>query len=373
MRIDGVSPGRAPLPRELRLGRLVMIGFVAIFLFRELSSLTVLTMSARITVCVGTAVVTLTWAWFWAFVAAGSNRVAPGMAVGLVVGAAIVLVDVNHIGAFPFYYAAVVAGTAYVWYVSVGLVAVVTATTMAVWWPEGQSNATALQVFTISVLLGGGAIAVRRFVAAQVELEATRDELHAFAALEARMALARDLHDRLGQHLTTSIMQAELLSMDLEADALDEARPRAAMLLSTSRETLQLMREMVVEVREPDLRSEVVVAERALKSSGISCTATIDTNQLSAAADRALGWVVREGVTNVLRHSGASSCHITVVTGQGAGTLRIEDNGQGLGDGAGGMGLVHMRERLEAVGGSISLMADPDGGCTLLATVPLLP
>jgi two-component system sensor histidine kinase DesK len=373
MRIDDVSKGRPLLPRELLFGRLVMIGFVAILLIRELLSLSVLSGSARITVCISTALLVLTWTWFWGFVAAGSKHIAPGVAVGLTLGTAVVLVEVNHIGAFPFYYAAVVAGTAYVWYISAGLVAVVTATTMAVWWPEGQTNATALQVFAITVLLGGGAIAVRRFVAAQFELNATREELRAFAALEARMALARDLHDRLGQHLTTSIMQAELLSMDLEADDLDQARPRAAMLLSTSRETLKLMREMVVEVREPELRSEVIVAERVLESSGISCTVTIDSERLPTAADRALGWVLREGVTNVLRHSGASSCRITVVTEQGVGTLRVEDNGEGLGEGAGGMGLIHMQERLADVGGTIALTADSDGGCTLLATVPLSP
>src|ERR1700722_147712 len=83
MRIDEVSPPRPLLPRELLLGRLVMIGFVAIFLFREFLSLTVLSTSARVPVCVGTVVLALTWTWFWGFVAAGSNRIAPGVSVGL--------------------------------------------------------------------------------------------------------------------------------------------------------------------------------------------------------------------------------------------------------------------------------------------------
>ena len=180
----------------------------------------------------GSAVFALTWVWFWAVVAASSNRLAAGVAVGLMVGSATLLVSVNHIGVFPFYFAVIVAGAAYRWQVGVFLVSAVVAITLAVWWPQGQTNATALQVFGITALLGGAAITVRRFIEAQVELDASREELLGFAALQARMDLARDLHDRLGQQLVASIMQAELLAMDLDAGDVDEARDRSAAVLS---------------------------------------------------------------------------------------------------------------------------------------------
>jgi len=361
------------LGRELLLGRFVMIAFIAILLVRELSSLSVLTTSALATVLVCTAVLTVTWAFYWAFVAAGPGYWTAGTAVALTVSSASILVHVNHIGVFPFYYAIVVAGTAFKWYFSSPLVAITTGIMMAVWWPQGQTNANALQVFAIGMLLGGAAITVRRFIGTQVELEITRDGLKRFAALEARMQLARDLHDRLGQELTTSVMQAELLSMDLDAGAIEDARKRSAMVLSSSRETLRLMRELVSEVREPDLRSEVSVAEQVLTASGINCTIALEMETLPISADHALGWVVREGVTNVLRHSEASSCRITLSASSDSVVLRVVDDGRGIGNGDGGMGLVHMRERLAAVGGSISIADSPGGGYTLVAAVPVKP
>ncbi len=369
--IAGSKLPQFTLRRELLLGRFVMIAFIAILLVRELSSVSVLTAPALTAVLVCTAVLTVTWALYWAFVASGPGYWAAGTAVALTVSSASILVHVNHIGVFPFYYAIVVAGTAFKWYISGPLVAIATGIMMAVWWPEGQTDANALQVVAIGMLLGGAAITVRRFIGTQVELEVTRDGLRQFAALEARMQLARDLHDRLGQELTTSIMQAELLSMDLDAGAIEDARKRSAMVLSSSRETLHLMRELVAEVREPDLRSEVSVAEQVLTSSGINCTIALDMATLPISADHALGWVVREGVTNVLRHSGASSCRIMVAADSDSVVLRVEDDGRGMGDGDGGMGLVHMRERLAAVGGSLSIADGPGGGCTLIAVVPV--
>ena len=352
------------------LGRLVMIGFIAIFLFRELWSLRGLTTPALVTVVAGIVVVTVTWGWFWWWLAAGPEGVAQAVAVVASTAAVIVMVRVNHLGVFPFYYAVIVAGTAFRWTIGVVLVPVVTVLTVALWWPGGQGNAYALQVLIVTGLFGGAAITVRRYIAAQVELDVTRDEVRRLAAVEARMELARDLHDRLGQQLTATIMQGELLAMDLATDVVDAARERSATVLAGSREALNIMREMVTEVREPGLEAEVAVAERLLDASGISCRASLPPAGLPAGAGRVLGWVVREGVTNVMRHSGASSCTISVTSGDGIHTLTISDDGRGPGGGNGGNGLRHMRERVSAEGGTIDLSEDRQGGCTLTATIP---
>jgi two-component system sensor histidine kinase DesK len=369
--VDRASAVASPFHRELVLGRIVMIGFMGVFLFREFWSVEVDSSSARAVVIVGSTVLALTWTWFWAVVAAGSNQVAAGLAVVLMTISAAVLVAVNHIGVFPFYFAVIVAGAAFPWRVGTVLVVLVVGLTLAVWWPEGQSDATALQVFGISALLGGAAVTVRRFVEAQVELDATREELLGFAALEARMAMARDLHDRLGQQLTVSIMQSELLAMDLEGGSVEEARARAASVVTSSRRSLELMRETVSDRREPDVRTEVAQARRALTSAGVSCTTSVDTGELPPDVDRVLGWVAREGTTNVLRHSRAGSCRIEVVMRGGSVVLRIDDDGEGIGAGGGGTGIEHLRERLGTVGGSISLTDVAGGGCALLAEVPL--
>ena len=103
-----------------------MIAFIAILLVRELSSLSVLTTPALTTVVVCTAILTVTWALYWAFVAAGPGYWSAGTAVALTISSASILVHVNHIGVFSFYYAIVVAGTAFKWYFSGPLVAITT-------------------------------------------------------------------------------------------------------------------------------------------------------------------------------------------------------------------------------------------------------
>ena len=348
-----------------------MIAFVGIFLFRELWSVEVGTSKVTAVVVVFSVVLAVTWAWFWALVAASDSVLPSGVAVGVMLGSASVLVHVNHIGVFPFYYAVIVAGAAFRWQVGIALVAVVTAVTLAVWWPEGQSNATALQVCGITALLGGAAVTVRRFVGAQVELEETRQELVGLAALEARVQLARDLHDRLGQQLTVSIMQAELLAMDLDAGDVSVARVRSDQVVSASRESLALMRGMVTEMRGPDVRSEITAAQQVLETSGIACTTSVETESIPPSADGVLGWVVREGVTNVLRHSGAATCRIAVRSTSGAVILCIDDDGRGAGGAGDGMGLTHMRERLAGVGGQLWFSDAAGGGCRLAAQVPV--
>ncbi len=353
------------------LGRLVMVAFIGIFLFREFWSVEVESSSGTAAVIVVSLIMAATWSWFWLFIAAGNNYVAAGVAVAIMVTSATALVHVNHIGVFPFYYAVIVAGAAYKWHTSALLVIVVTVVALGVWWPQGQTDADALQVCGITALLGGAAVTVRRFIGAQVELDATRDQLRRVAVSEARSQFARDLHDKLGQQLTASIMQAELLAMDLDAGAIDDARAHSKMVLASSRESLDLMREMVTEVREPHLRSEVAIGERVLSASGITCEVVLDEAPVPEEVDRTLGWVVREGVTNILRHSHAAHADISTARENGMLTLVLSDDGCGLGSNGCGSGLSHMRERLGAIGGWLSLDDKPGGGCTLRASLPV--
>jgi two-component system sensor histidine kinase DesK len=108
----------------------------------------------------------------------------------------------------------------------------------------------------------------------------------------------------------------------------------------------------------------------ALGDAGIEVTLTEVGTPLRAIADTIFAWAVREGVTNIIRHSGARTCSIVVRRTDAGSSLEIRDDGSaGSGDGTGN-GLRGLRERLAAVGGTLEAGPAPGGGFRLLATLP---
>jgi two-component system sensor histidine kinase DesK len=293
------------------------------------------------------------------------------VAVAAVLAGAVILTLVSPAGVFPFYYAVIVAGAAFRWRIGVWLVAGVTVITIVTWyWVD---DTISIQVGLIAALFGSAAVTVRRVVSAQVALNRTQEDLHRLASVEARMDFARDLHDQLGQELTTTILQAELLRLDLQ-DADPDLRARADDVVQGTRNSLRLMRESVTGARPPLLRTEEPLSRRLLESVGIACTleASIPVTQPSNQA--LLGWVLRESVTNVLRHSNATQCVISLSSEStpsgGTITLQVRDDGGGHDATAWGSGLSGMRERVEAVDGVLSVDVPSAGGWRVSVTIP---
>lgn len=359
---------RLVLPRELAVGRLVMIAFLSILLARQLASLTSLSSNDQLALLVALAVLTVSWIWFWWFLAAGPESMAQAIAVALVVGSATYIVVVNPAGVYPFYYAVIVAGSAFRWHVGIVLVSATTILGTATW-AELTDRPLSFQVALVIALFGGGAITVRRYVAAQLALSQTQDELRRLAARQARLELARDLHDQLGQQLTVSVLQAELLVLDT-TDAPPAIRDRANTLLQSSRMALQLMRQTVTDLRPPHLSAELEAAEMLLQAAGIKCSVDRKVATLNGSADTLLAWVVREGMTNVLRHSGARSCSLLLFHDSAEYILRIDDDGTGKGSSDPGSGLINMRHRVGSVGGTLEAGPGADGGFRLTARIP---
>jgi len=144
-----------------------------------------------------------------------------------------------------------------------------------------------------------------------------------------------------------------------------------------SRQTLHDIREAVSGYRRPTLAVEIITARTALEAAGIIAQDTLDLTMLSGTfgpdAEAALAWCLREAVTNVIRHSGARTCHISLTRGGDTLTLTVRDDGRGASHpGAGpeaGAGLHGLSERLAAVGGQLRLSPN-NGGFCLSATVP---
>lgn len=205
------------------------------------------------------------------------------------------------------------------------------------------------------------------------ELHRSR-EVHArLAVAEERLRFSRDLHDVFGRTLSIVALKSEL--------AAELGRRGRAEAVDTMLEVRQIAQDALTEVREvaggyraADLAAELRGARSVLESAGIRCTSVGADGELDPAVATALAWVVREAVTNVVRHSQATSCSIAVSRTDFAVALEIVNDGVGERRGArtppGGSGLVGLRERLAPVGGRIDA-ATADGTFTLTARVPL--
>lgn len=224
------------------------------------------------------------------------------------------------------------------------------------------------RVFVVA-LTGTTAAVLNRLLIANRELRRTREQLAVAAVAQERERVARDLHDVLGHTLSVIVVKAAAVRRLLAADPA-AAAGHAADIETVGRTALSRVREVVHDAAAPDLHAELAAARAALGAAGIAVDAPVEST-IGAELGEPLAWALREGVTNVLRHSGASSCRIALSRTDGAVRLTIADDGVGhLGERADGLGgLAGLRRRLRAAGGDLDVRPG-DEGFTLIAWVP---
>lgn len=254
-------------------------------------------------------------------------------------------------------------------WLALGIVATAVGALWASWLTGASLERSAFHAFP--VLLAGIANAVfLRLITTVEELHRTREELARKAVAEERDRFSRDLHDLLGHTLSVMVVKAQAVRRLTERDPL-AAAGHAEDIEQVGRTALLEVREAVDATRATTMDDELSAAERALDAAGIRSRISRDGSPGGADTDRALAWVVREAVTNVLRHSGAGTCAIAVRRTGGHLVLTVKD------DGVGGPvvpaerqgGLDGLRRRLGAVGGWLE--AGPhDDGFLLTAQVP---
>ncbi|WP_330291440.1 sensor histidine kinase [Streptomyces sp. NBC_00576] len=214
------------------------------------------------------------------------------------------------------------------------------------------------------------------------ELRAAREELARRAVEEERLRFSRDLHDLLGHTLSVIVVKSEAARRLAPRD-MDAALLQITDIESVGRQALTEIREAVTGYRQGSLATELDRADSVLTAADVTPVIHRSGPPLSPAAEALLGWVVREAVTNVVRHSIATRCEITVegTTGEGTGErvrLCVADNGTGpkqaptgsTRPGVGGTGLRGLTERLAAAGGSLEAGPTPGGGFLLTAELP---
>jgi two-component system, NarL family, sensor histidine kinase DesK len=212
------------------------------------------------------------------------------------------------------------------------------------------------------------------------KLSQTRAELARMAVAEERLRISRDLHDLLGHSLSLIALKSELAGRVIESDP-ERAAREIAELESVARSSLAEVRQAVTSYRQPSLAAELAAARRMLASAGIDVRVDApDTYALPPAVDALLAWTVREGSTNIVRHSGARHAGIRIeVTGARAGA-ELCDDGAGPAAGAamaggeggpGGSGLAGLTERAARLDGTLRAGAGERGGFRLRVSVPL--
>ncbi|MFF0696418.1 sensor histidine kinase [Streptomyces tendae] len=204
------------------------------------------------------------------------------------------------------------------------------------------------------------------------QLRAAREELATRAVAEERLRFSRDLHDLLGHTLSVIVVKSEAARRLAPRD-LDAALTQITDIESVGRQALTEVREAVTGYREGSLGTELDRARSALSAADVDPVVHRSGPPLPPQAEALLGWVVREAVTNVVRHSGASRCEIAVAGSADRVRLTVTDNGAGAAVAAQGpgTGLTGLRERLATAGGSLTAGAEPRGGFSVTAELPV--
>ncbi|MFB7321705.1 sensor histidine kinase [Streptomyces sp. NPDC056190] len=237
--------------------------------------------------------------------------------------------------------------------------------------PVAAEGLPVVEVFYIcqSTLLAGLVLyGVSRLSSLVDEVHAARAETARAAVMLERLRLSRDLHDLLGFSLSAVVLKAELIHRLIPLHS-ERASHEVEEVLSISRQALSDVRRVARGYREMSLKAESSSARSVLAAAGIDVTLDLapEAEQVSQETDTVLATVLRESITNLLRHSKASRCTVRAsVEGGDGGTVRLVVRNDGVvrdyldRSGDSGSGIGNLRRRLDAIGGRL-VVDEPRG------------
>ncbi len=268
--------------------------------------------------------------------------------IGLEIALGVVMcVTIGQAGTAAAVYVAVTCviclSTQWAWLVAVTVgLATYAATILVPGWHRDEGILFGTLVATLAVW--GISQAINR----STEVLQVREENARLALDDERNRFARDLHDILGHSLTVITVKAELANRLIDVDQ-ERARAELADLERLSRDALADVRRAVDGYRELTLPGELARARTALSAAEIDADLPNSTDDVPTDRRELFAWTVREGITNVIRHSGAERC--TVLLGEHE--VEIRDDGRGPASAGAGHGLIGLRERAAALGGTV--------------------
>jgi two-component system sensor histidine kinase DesK len=229
--------------------------------------------------------------------------------------------------------------------------------------------------FLVPVLLVGTLVGLGNIMDVQLERSRTQllhkqEEVEQMATIAERERISRDLHDLLGHTLSLITLKAELAGKLFERDPA-ACRREIGDIERSAREALSEVRCAVSGYRQTGFAHELAGARASLAAASIELHADVQAFALPAAAENVMSLALREAVTNIVRHAGATECRLTLALEGGVIALRIADNGSRLASGAPirhGNGLTGMQERIAGLGGKLALRVER--GLALELTLP---
>jgi two-component system sensor histidine kinase DesK len=236
-------------------------------------------------------------------------------------------------------------------------------------WLLGHNWQTLASVMTPAVLLAITALYTAYTGQQQMALRRSNEEIMRLATLAERERIGRDLHDLLGHTLSVIALKSELARKLIDRD-LEGARTEIGEVERVARDALSQVRNAISGIRSTALPAEIVAATALLEAQGLVVKCETENVKLPHDRETALALSLREAATNIRRHAGAKGVTIRVRKEDAAVVVEVADDGRG-GRIVPGNGLNGMRERLDTVGGSLSLEPNENGGTLLRAWVPI--
>ncbi|MCR6483543.1 histidine kinase [Amycolatopsis sp. OK19-0408] len=249
----------------------------------------------------------------------------------------------------------------------------------------GQGVLYAIKFSAGTVVIGLIVFGMLWLVRLAAELDQSRRRLAEMAVAEERLRFARDLHDLLGMSLSAIALKSELTARVLPLDR-DRAIEELVEILSLTRQALSDVRSVASGYRELSLDSESRSARSVLAAADVRVRMELLQDELPAPVRTVLAVVLREGVTNVLRHSRVETCEIAIRRTDEGVTLEIVNdgvdepptppanpsgNGSGRPGGSSGSGIGNLSHRVSDLGGELTAGVESDGQFRLRATVPV--
>jgi two-component system, NarL family, sensor histidine kinase DesK len=226
-----------------------------------------------------------------------------------------------------------------------------------------------LMMLALIVLAGAAAVAVNELQQANRQLRTAQAEIGRLAVEEERARFARDVHDLLGHTLSLMLVKLQVTRKTLHDPS--RAQEELCDMQRLARTALDDVRETISGYRQPTLASELAGGRTALDAAGIDLTVEDRTGPWPSAVEGALAWGLREAVTNIIRHSRATRCQVSIRQDDHHACLEVTDNGRGLSHTDAQSGLHSLRDRVQAVGGHLHAGPHPGGGCTVVIAIPL--
>ena len=250
-----------------------------------------------------------------------------------------------------------------------GLIAVIAAAAGLETWLLHLSGWFAFYACGLSAVVGGTNIYFAQRTRMYYKLKAANQEIEHLAKVAERERIARDLHDVLGHTLSVIILKSELAGKLIDGDP-ERAKAEIGDVERTSRQALAEVRNTIRGYRTSSLEAELKLAKATLETAGVRVKSESAEIRLTPTQQSVVALVVREAITNVVRHAGAHNCLLRLHPVNGHCRLEVHDDGCG-GSPAEGNGLRGMRERVEALGGTLE--RDTKAGTRLCIEFPLAP